>query len=70
MDIKEAFEELKIIYPEGYISIDYTLNRFSSGDEEEECSIYIEDIANIMASTFKEALDQVKEKLRLKEVEI
>ena len=64
MDIEEAFKELKSIVPEGYVSLAFTLNRFSSGDEEEECSIYIEDVANITASTFKEAFDQAKEALK------
>ncbi len=64
MDIGEAYEELKILIPEGYISVGYVWNRFSSGDEEKECSIYVEDVVNLVASTFEEVLDQAKKQIK------
>lgn len=66
MDINEAYEELKAIAPKNeYVSLDYTMNRYSDGREDIECSVYIESSGEFVASTFKLALDEAKQKLGL-----
>ena len=67
MDIKEAYGELKAIAPKGdYISIEYSMSRYSGGDEEIECIVYIERFAApFISQTFRGALDQAREKLGL-----
>ncbi len=67
MDIKEAYEELKAIAPKGgYISLDYSMSRYSGGDEEIECAVYIGKFDKpCTSSTFRGALDQAREKLGL-----
>lgn len=61
MKMKEAYEQLKQIAPKQYVSVGYTLNRYSRGEEGAQCSVYIEDGEVFQASTFALAMAELKE---------
>lgn len=59
MKIQDVYDELKIVTDKDtYVTISYEMSRYSSGNEDIECNIYIENKGHFSAPTFRLVLNQ------------